>query len=99
MSLQKVSREVKVGLAQGLHLVPCSRIAAAANRFDGPVEIQKGTMKVNAKTILDLMTLGAEQGTVLVLEAHGERAEDVINELVLLFETDFVVGEETESQA
>lgn len=80
---------VVVNLENGLHLVPCSLIAQVARRFDGEVRIRNGKAAVDAKNVLDLMTLRAERGTQLDLEATGTQAEEVIRQLAHLFETDF----------
>ena len=95
MSDQKAVQQVTVGLENGLHMVPCSRIAEAANRFEASVQIVKGDVSVNAKTILDLLTLNAEKGATLVLEAAGNDAESAVAALVRLFESNFEVGEQS----
>ena len=82
-------QEVNVSLENGLHLVPCSRIAQSAGRFSCDVKVHKDNLSVDAKSVLDLMTLNAEQGTTLVLEARGDGANEAIQELVNLFESGF----------
>ena len=90
MSTPSVCRQtVVVDLENGLHLVPCSQIAQAARRHDGDVRIRNGEKAVDAKNVLDLMTLRAEYGTRLELEAHGHGAEKLIESLVRLFELKF----------
>lgn len=84
--------EVTVNTANGLHLVPCSRIAELARSYPAcEIHIRRAeaTTTVDAKTIFDLMTLGALQGTQLILEARGDAADEVISKLVDLFESDF----------
>ena len=80
---------VTVELENGLHLVPCSRIAQEASRFDCEVQVCKDDLIVDAKTILELMTLNAEFGSTLVLEARGDDANQAIRRLVRLFESRF----------
>ena len=97
MNQQSVCRQsVTVNLENGLHLVPCSLVAQTANRFGCRIQIHKGDLTVDAKTMLELMTLDAACGTVLVLEASGDGADEAIRELVHLFESDFEVGESTD---
>lgn len=83
---------VTVGLENGLHLVPCSLIAQAARRFQCTVRIHKQTQSVDAKNVLDLMTLNAGSGTQLDIEAQGDCAADAVTAVVRLFETNFEVG-------
>ena len=47
------------------------------------------------KTILDLLTLNAEKGAELVLEATGSDAESAVAALVQLFESNFEIGEQS----
>ena len=79
-------------LENGLHLVPCSRIAQSAGQFECDVSIHKEDLTVDAKSVLDLMTLNAEQGTTLILEARGDDANEAIQELVSLFESGFATA-------
>lgn len=83
------SREITVKLPKGLHLVPCSRIVERASEFEGEVRIRFNDLNVDAKSILDLMTLAAPQGSVLTVEATGEHADALLDELERLFAQDF----------
>ena len=90
MPTDSVYREtVTVDLENGLHLVPCSRIAQIASGYDCEVQVVKDDLSVNAKTILDLMTLNAEFGTTLILEARGDGGDEAIASLVALFRSSF----------
>ena len=50
--------------------------------------IVEGGPDLNAGSILSLMGLGASQGTVVTLKAEGDGAEQALDELVTLLETD-----------
>ena len=89
MSETACRETVTVNLADGLHLRPFSMIAESARSFAGAVHILKDSRSVDAKNMLDLMTLEAHQGATLILEAVGEGASEVIEQLVRMFETDF----------
>ncbi|MCC7422628.1 MAG: HPr family phosphocarrier protein [Planctomycetaceae bacterium] len=84
-----VRRTVTVDLENGLHLVPCSQIAQAARRHDGEVRVRNGQKAADAKNVLDLMTLRAEFGTQLEIEANGASANEVIEVIVQLFQSKF----------
>ena len=86
---QVVRQSVTVNLENGLHLVPCSRIAQAASNYDCDVRILRDDMSVDAKRVLELMTLNASLGTDLVLEAEGDKAANAVNDLVTLFNANF----------
>jgi phosphotransferase system HPr (HPr) family protein len=78
-----------VNLENGLHLVPCSQIAKVARRYACDVRLTKDGRVFDAKEVLDLMTLSAERGAELLLEASGEGAAEVVEELGGLFDSNF----------
>ncbi len=82
-------REVTVNLENGLHMVPCSRIAEQVRDFGGSVTITVEDRSVDAKSIFDLLTLRAPFGTVLSIEAAGENSAVLIDGLAALFERNF----------
>jgi phosphocarrier protein len=55
--------------------------------------------RVEASSIMDLLTLGAAQGTELILEAEGEDAPAAIEALAQLVENGFPLEEASEQQA
>lgn len=82
-------RDVVVDLAEGLHFAPLRAISQIAARFSSEVAIHKGDLKVDAKSMFDLLTLMAEQGTPLVIEAHGEDAPEAVAAILRLFHSNF----------
>lgn len=82
-------REVTVNLENGLHMVPCSRIAEHVREFEGSVCIMVEDRSVDAKSIFDLLTLRAPMGTVLTIEAIGRNSADLVDGLARLFERNF----------
>ena len=89
MDSSTVSREVVVGLEEGLHLTPMRAVTLLAEQFACEISIHKGDRAVDAKSMLDLMTLMAEHGTPLVLTARGPDAEAAIQALGDLFDCNF----------
>jgi phosphotransferase system HPr (HPr) family protein len=89
MGGQSVSRTVTVGLENGLHLVPCSRLVKLANGLGCDVRIRKGSVNADGKNIFDLMGLAAAFGDQLELLATGQGADEAIAKLVQLFESNF----------
>lgn len=86
---ESASQTVRVDLEQGLHMVPCSLIVRTAERFSCDIRIKKEDRTVNAKTMLELLTLSAENGNTLILHATGDEAREAIEALARLFETNF----------
>jgi phosphocarrier protein len=87
--MSEVRRLVEVCNRQGLHARPCHAVVSIANRFPGELRVRCGTREVNAKSILELMTLNACCGTVLELRASGDGAEAVLDELETLIGSGF----------
>jgi phosphotransferase system HPr (HPr) family protein len=71
---------------QGLHMRPCGALAAAAGRFKSKVTVSRPGRDVDGKSILDLMTLGAPQGTELTVEAEGPDAQDALDAIRAVFD-------------
>ncbi len=73
----------------GLHMRAAGLFSQAANRFVSNIYIQKGLMKVNAKSIMGVMMLAAGKGTELTITVDGPDEEKAIKELVFLVENGF----------
>lgn len=89
MAAGSVSRTVTVINPEGLHARPAYMFVELATKYDARVEVVKDQERIDGKSILSILTLGAEQGTKLSLEATGPDAEDAVTELARLFEEGF----------
>lgn len=67
----------------GLHARPSAAIVQTVRKFQSNVQIVCRGQTINAGNILEVMTLGAGQGTPLVLKAHGPDAEAALDALLL----------------
>ena len=76
-----VRREVGVGNVLGLHLRVAEQFVRLANVFQSDVRIHGKGVMTNGKSILGLLSLAAECGTMLALEAEGCDAEDAVSAL------------------
>ncbi len=85
-----VRRAVLVKNANGLHLLPCSVIARAVKDFPGTVKLIRGNREANAKSIMDVIQLGAVCGTELTLEVEGQGAAEVTDRIEQLFDDGFM---------
>lgn len=86
MAEHTVSRTVVIPNRQGFHARPADQFVKLANQFSAQIEIQRETLRVNGKSILDLLTLAAEQGTELILHATGDDATEAAEALAGLVE-------------
>jgi phosphocarrier protein HPr len=91
MSTPPIRRTVTILNKQGLHVRPAERFAKTAMQFASRVEVICQGQRVDAKSIMHLLTLGARQGTELVLEALGDDAQQAVDALAQLVEDGFAI--------
>jgi len=72
---------------------PAYLFAETASKYDCEIELIKEDVRVNGKSVLDILTLGAAQGTVILLEADGDDAAAAIEELEQLVVSGFPTPE------
>lgn len=89
MSDGKVTRTVVITNPQGLHARPADLFVKTAQRYDSKIEIVKENLRVDGKSILDLLMLAAVEGTSLLIEASGGDADQAIAALCKLVEQNF----------
>ena len=82
-------RQVGVSHVLGLHLRVAGRFVKLANSFQSDVKVYCKDIMADGRSILSLLSLAAECGTMLALEAEGCDAEDAVAALAkLMSETD-----------
>jgi phosphotransferase system HPr (HPr) family protein len=77
----------------GLHARPAALFVQTAKQFHSDITIAHGEREANAKSILKILALGAEQGAVVTICAEGEDADQALAALGALIENDFEGGE------
>ena len=86
---ETISREVLVANSQGLHARPADMLAREARRWQSRIELVADAHRVDGKSILDVLTLAAEAGTRLVVEATGPDAREALEAIGSLFDRNF----------
>ena len=82
-------RQATIASASGLHARPAKIFVQAVQEKKIPITIAvAGGADLNAGSILSLMGLGASNGTVVTLKSDAEGADQALDELVQLLETD-----------
>ena len=94
MSPEASTRTVTITNRHGLHARPSVVIVKTVRKYEAQVTIHKGNLIVDAANILDLLSLGAAQGTELLLSATGRQAEEVLDALTQIFHAEFEVDYE-----
>ncbi len=76
----------------GMHLRPAQQFVQTVLKFQCDVHLQKDGQRVNAKSIMGLLTLAAAQGSHLFVSCEGDDAQAAIDAIRNLIESGF--GEE-----
>jgi len=80
---------VKVINRAGVHARPSALLVQTTKNFISNIYIEKGSDRINAKSIMGIITLGASYGTELKIIAEGEDEEAAVETLIKLFESKF----------
>ena len=98
MSTVAITRIIVIRNTQGLHARPAEMFVRMAKQFQSRIELVHEDRRVEARNIIDLLTLGAGPGTTLVLEAEGDDAEEAVEALVRLVEHGFAAEDTNNEQ-
>jgi len=77
----------------GLHARPAALFVKTAGRFKSTITVQVGEKKANAKSIIQVLGLGARQGTSITISAEGADEAEAVAALTSLIEHNFEVEE------
>jgi phosphocarrier protein len=73
----------------GVHARPAALLVQTTKDFKSNIYFEKGKDRINAKSIMGIITLGAAYGTEIRIIADGEDEETAVAALVRLFESKF----------
>jgi phosphocarrier protein HPr len=83
-----LERTVTLASKSGLHARPAAVFVKKAKAFRSTIKLYKNDKEVDGKSILGVLTLGAEQGEQVTLKVNGEDANTAIDQLTALLEED-----------
>lgn len=83
------SKEVVVQNQVGLHARPATFFIQKANEFKSSVWVEKDERKVNAKSLLGVLSLGITKGTTINIIADGTDEKEAVEVLVRLIASNF----------
>lgn len=84
-----ISKEVVINNQVGLHARPATFFIQKANEFKSSIWVEKEDRRVNAKSLLGVLSLGIVKGTSVTLIADGADEEAAISTLAELIDSDF----------
>ena len=80
------NKEVVVRCESGLHNKQATYFVQKANEFESSIWLISGNRKMNAKSLLGVLSMGVRHGAVLTVTAEGPDEEDAVNALRRYFE-------------
>lgn len=76
-----IQKKMTINISTGLEVRPVAVFVQVASQFDSSIYVEVGTKKVNAKSIMGMMTLGLDVGESVVVSADGADEEKAIAEI------------------
>ncbi|MFC4077507.1 HPr family phosphocarrier protein [Salinithrix halophila] len=77
-------KNVTVNLKTGLHARPAALFVQEANKYSSEVFVSKEAKKVNAKSIMGIMSLAVSNGSEISISAEGSDAEEAVEALAAI---------------
>jgi phosphocarrier protein len=77
----------------GLHARASAKLCQLAGSFPCEVWMERGSRRINAKSIMGVMMLAAGKGSTVIIDTEGERAEEALQRILDLIADNFGEGE------
>lgn len=71
-------KEIEIGLETGLEARPVALLVQVASQFESSIYIESGSKRVNAKSIMGMMSLGLDSGETVRVTTEGEDENDAM---------------------
>ncbi len=76
-----IKKVIKVEVESGLEARPIAMLVQVASQFESKIYVESDSRKVNAKSIMGMMTLNLDSGSDIVVTAEGKDEEYALNEI------------------
>ena len=83
------TQEIIVNNEVGLHARPATFFIQKANEFKSGIWVEKDDRRVNAKSLLGVLSLGITKGSTITISAEGPDEEEAVNALCALIAENF----------
>jgi len=77
-----IEKQINVKLTDGLEARPAALFVQVASKFNSYIYVHMQDKKVNAKSIMGMMSLGVLEGETIIVKAEGEDEEVAMAELI-----------------
>ena len=75
------SKCIKIELASGLEARPAAMLVQVASQYESSIYVESDAKRVNAKSIMGMMSLGFGNGDELIIEAEGSDEAAAVEEI------------------
>mgnify|MGYP002562293560 CR=1 FL=1 len=79
-----IKKPITINLSTGLEARPVAQLVQVASQFNSEIYVEIGKKRVNAKSIMGLMTLGLRAGESVTVHADGSDEEDAVAKIEAL---------------
>ena len=73
-----IKKPITIQISNGLEARPVAMLVQVASQYESRSQVESGSKRVNAKSIMGMMTLGLNVGESVVISAEGSDEEDAI---------------------
>ena len=73
-----IKKPITIQISNGLEARPVAMLVPVASQYESRIQVESGDKRVNAKSIMGMMTLGLNVGESVVISAEGSDEEDAI---------------------
>jgi phosphocarrier protein HPr len=84
-----ISQTVTVTNQTGIHARPAALFISAAAKFKSEITVGKGAKRGNAKSLLNILSLGISKDSEITISAEGEDEKEAVAQLVELVGSKF----------
>jgi phosphocarrier protein len=84
-----IEQKITISNRAGIHARPAALLVQAVKDFQSSVYFEKGSDRINVKSVMGILTLGASYGTELKIVAEGEDEKAAVEAVLRLFESKF----------
>ncbi|UCD04666.1 MAG: HPr family phosphocarrier protein [candidate division WOR-3 bacterium] len=81
-----IKEKVTILNENGLHALPASRFVKQAEKFKSDITITKDGVKVSGKSIMGILTLACEKGSIVLLTTDGDDEKEAFEVLKKILE-------------
>ena len=76
-----IKKPITIQIASGLEARPVALLVQVASQYESKIYVEDGDKKVNAKSIMGMMTLGLASGESIVVSAEGSDEQAAIENI------------------